>query len=357
MRAKATWGIVLAILGVLSIAAAAILSWVVVPMRKELPADTLEVRHFDGTAKLLLNAQALTGGDLRDAVLANVPVTADVTVKVLATAGDAAQVSNSNVLMAGGQTLGQTSATYALDRKSLEATTNIPSDWNVEQHQGLALGFPIGVEKKDYTGWVSDTQMTTPIKYEREENKGGVNTYVYTSTVDAAPIKDESVLANLPKALSQSALGGLSAVLPLTDQQKATLAQVLPRLDDPIPLSYSYESTSTYWVEPTTGIVVDTDTEEIRKAGIGGTGGAVLAAVPISDVTTKFTDQQVTDAANEASAKKNSLNLYGSTLPWILAGAGVVLLVVGLALLLTGRGRGNSPAVEAGASPITQPPP
>ncbi len=188
MRAKTGLGIGLAVLGLLSLAAAAILAWVVVPDRKELPADTNTVRQFDGTARVLLNPQALAGGDLRNALRANVPVTAERTVKVLATDGDAAQVSDERTLLAGGQPAGQTSATYAVDRTSLEATTSIPSDWDVTPHQGLTVSFPIGAKQQDYTGWVSDTQSTAPVTYEREENKGGVNTYVYTSTVSAAPI-------------------------------------------------------------------------------------------------------------------------------------------------------------------------
>jgi Porin PorA len=357
MRARTGLGIGLAVLGVLSLAAAAILVWVVVPNRKELPADTNTVRQYSGTAKVLLNPQALAGGDLRNALRTNVPVTAERTVKVLATDGNVAQVSDERVLLGGGQPIGQTSAKYAVDRKTMEAaTTGFPSDWSVDPAQGLTVTFPIGSEKIDYTGWVSDTQTTTPITYEREETKGGVNAYVYTSTVAAAPIKDQDVLANLPPALPQTVLGGLAAVLPLTDQQKAGLAQALPLLANPVPLSYTYEATSTFWVEPTTGIVVDVDREEIRKAGIGGPGGAVLAAIPIYDVTTRYTDQSVTAAANEAKDKKDDLTLYGTTLPWILAGLGALLLVVGVVLALTGRRRGPT-QITAGAGTTQRMPP
>jgi hypothetical protein len=262
------------------------------------------------------------------------------------------------VLAAGGQPIGQTSAKYAVDRKTMEAaTTGFSSDWPVDRAEGLTISFPIGSEQKNYTGWVTDTQTTAALTYQREENKGGVNTYVYTSTVAAAPIKDSNVLANLPPALPLTVLGGLAAVLPLTDQQKAGLAQALPQLADPVPLSYTYEATSTFWVEPTTGIVVDVDREEIRKAGIVGPGGSMLAAVPIYDVTTKFTEQSVTAASNDAKDKKDDLTLYGTTLPWILAGLGALLLVVGLVLALTGRRRRGSTAVTADAGTTQRMPP
>jgi len=358
MRAKTGLGIGLAVLGLLSLAAAAILAWVVVPDRKVLPADTNTVRQFAGTAQVLLNPQALAGGDFRNALRTNVPVTAERTVKVLATDGNFAQVSDDRVLRAGGQPIGQTSAKYAVDRKSMEVvTTGFPSDWPVDQAQGLTVTFPIGSEQKDYSGWVSDTQTTAPVTYEREETRGGVNTYVYTSSVAAAPIKDPDVLANLPQALPLAVLAQLAAVLPLTDQQKAGLAQAAPFLANPVPLSYTYEATSTFWVEPTTGIVVDVDRREIRKAGIGGPGGSVLASVAVYDVATKFTDQSVTAAVDEANDKKSDLTLFGTTLPWILAGVGALLLVVGLVLALTGRsGRGGTPVTADTGTTQRMPP-
>jgi hypothetical protein len=352
-------GIGLAVLGILSLVAAAILAWVVVPNRKVLPADTNTTRQFEGTARVLLNPQALAGGNLREALLTNIPVTAERTVKVVATDGNVAQVSDGRVLTAGGRPAGQTSASYAVDRKTLEvAQTGYSSDWSVDTvAEGLTVSFPIGSQKQDYTGWVPDTQTTTPITFAREESKGGVNTYVYTSTVPAGEIKDPSVLSSLPPALPKTLLGSLAGVLPLTDQQKAGLAQALPLLAEPVPLQYTYEATSTFWVEPTTGIVVDVERQETRKAGIGGPGGSVLAFVPIYDVTTKYTSQSVADATSEATSKKDDLNLYGTTLPWILAGLGALLLIVGLVLALTGRRRGTGTPATAEAGTTQRMPP
>ena len=345
MRARTGWGVGLAVLGVICIAVAAILAWVVVPSKKQLPADTDTVRQFDGTAKVLLNPQALASNDLKSAILNNVPVTAKREVKVTATDGSAAQVSDDRVLQASGQPIGQSNAAYAVDRTSLEATTDHPSDWQVAQHEGLTVSWPIGSQQQDYTGWVNETQTTTPIKYVRQEDHGGVSTYVYTASVPATPIKDKQVLSALPPAIPQGTLGSLAAALPLPAEVKAGLAQALPQLSNPVPLSYTYESTSTYWVEPTTGIVIDTEREDIRKAGIGGPGGKVLAAVPVYDVTTKFTSQSVADAASDANDATSTINTYGKTLPWILGIVGLLALIAGLVLALTGRGRGGTPAV------------
>jgi hypothetical protein len=351
MRARTAnvWGAALAVLGVLCLAAAAILVWVVVPDRKELPADTDTIRQFDGTARMLLNPQALAAGDLAGALRTNVPVSAQRQVRVLATDGDMAEVSDVRSLSAGdGQPLGRTEATYAVDRSSLQAAPDAPAEWNVVDHEGLTVTWPIGAEQRDYTGWVNETQTTTTLRYAREESKGGVQTYVYESESQAAPVKDEQVLETLPPALPKGVLTTLAGALPMTPETRAQLAQVLPQLADQVSLGYTYQVVSTYWVEPTTGVVVDTQRQEVRSAGISLPDGTVAGSLPVYDVMTAFTQQSVQEAADDASGAKGSIDLFGRTLPLILLIAGLVALAAAVALFLLGRRSRPSPAVSAG---------
>jgi hypothetical protein len=335
MGARRAWGTGLAVVGAVGLIGAGVLAWVVVPNRKQLPADTFTTRDLDGTAKVVLDAQALSAGDFRAALKVDTPVTAQRTVAVKATDGSAAEVSDQRQLTAGGQSIGQSQVTYAVDRTSLEATTPA-SGWQVTPHQGLTVSFPIGSQKQQYTGWVSETQTTTPLNYDREESRGGIATYVYTAKTAAAPIKDPQVLASLPAALPTTALGALAAVLPIPPELQAALAKALPQTTEPVPLSYTYESTATYWVEPTTGVVVDTEREEIRKAGVGS-GALSVTGLPIYDVTTRYTSASVTAAATDAKNARDSARVFGTVVPWALAGVGAVLLVVGLVLALTRR--------------------
>jgi hypothetical protein len=346
------WAIGLAVLGVLCLAAAAILAWAIVPGKKELPADTNTTRQFSGTAALLLNPAAVGSGNLREALLTNVPVAAQRTVKVLATDGDQAEVSDARTLTtADGQPIGQTSATYAVNRKTLEAASDPPSSWQVVDHEGLTVSFPIGTKQQDYTGWVSDTQSTTPLKYIRQESKNSLNTYVFEAKTQAQPIKDEQVLATLPPQLPAGTLAALAGSLPIPAEVKAQLGQLLPQLGDPVKLSYTYQSDTTFWVEPTTGIVVDLERKETRNVGLGLPSGGVLPAAPVYDVTTSFTDQSVTAAANEASDKKNQIQAYGTTWPLILLIVGIVAILAAVALfVMSGRGRGPAAAGGPGGA-------
>jgi hypothetical protein len=331
------WPLPLALLGLLGLALAAILAWGVAPGRKQLPADADTTREFSGTANALLNQQAIDGGNFDDALVTNVPVTGQRRVRVLETNGNAARVQDDRTLMAGGQTIGTTSHTYAVDRRSLEPTTDFPAEWNVEPHQGLTVSFPIGAEQRDYTGWVPDTQSTTPIRFVREESRGGVNTYVYEADAPAAPIRDEAVLDTLPANLSREELQGLAPSLPISPEQRSMLVSALPALPDQVAITYTHESGATYWVEPTTGIVIDTQQQMVRTATIGGPGGSVLATMPVFNVDSRFTDGSVSAAASDANDRRNALNMVGSTWPWVLGTLGLLALLAGLLGLLARR--------------------
>lgn len=343
MRSKAAigWGTGLGVLGVLCLAAAAVLVWVIVPNSKQLPADTDTTRQFDGMAAILLNPQALASGDLRAAVVRDAPVSATRTVKVVNTDGDVAQVEDRRALSVAGQQVGQTDAMYAVDRSSLGAVEEYPSDWTVVDHEGLTVSWPIGSDKSDYTGWINETQSTAPIRYVRDEEKAGLDTYVYQLQSQPAPIKDEQVLATLPRAIPRGSLAELAQNLPLPDATKAQLGQALPQLPDPVPLSYQYQVSSTFWVEPTTGVVVDTEREEVRIAGLTLPNGTVVGEVPVYSVTTAFTDQSVQEASNDADDSKSTIDLVGTALPLALAVLGVILLAAAVVLIIAGR---RSPA-------------
>src|SRR5688572_1227789 len=157
-KGRTATGVLLAVLGIVSLAAAAVLNRVVVPDQKQLPADTNVTRQFDGTAATLLNASALATADPSKILLRNVPVTADRTVTTVAVEGDAAQVRDVRELKSAGQSIGKSETVFAVDRKTLEAAQTFPSDWPVARHEGLTISWPIGAEKRDYVGWVGDTQ-------------------------------------------------------------------------------------------------------------------------------------------------------------------------------------------------------
>jgi hypothetical protein len=341
--------VALAAVGALCLIAAAALVWVVLPNQARLPADTNVTRTFDGTAKLLLNPTALAAGDLTKVLLRDVPVTAERTVKTLDSDGDVARVSDTRTLRtADGTDLGGSEAAYAVDRTSLEAADDHPDGWDVVDHSGLTVSWPIGTEKKDYVGWVGDTRTTTPLRYARTQERDGVDTYVFEAAVAAAPIKDEQVLAALPESLPPAVLGQLAAVLPVPAELQAQLAQVVPRLTADVPLTYTYESTSTYWVEPETGVVVDVERTEIRKVGLELPGTPVPPSIVVYDVTTAVTDASVSEATDDATDGRDAIRLFGTILPVVLLIVGILALLPAVAKAVAGRRRTPTEPEQAG---------
>jgi hypothetical protein len=349
MRSRAVIGSVLAIIGVLLMGAAATLHYVVVPRQSKLPTDTDETRHYAGTANVLVNPQALAAGDRTRGILTNIPVNATRVVQVVASTGSAAQVTDKRSLStANGQAIGATSNTYAVERRSLEATSSHPSDWTVQPAHGLTVSFPIPSKKQDYTGWVAETQTTTPLKYTREESRNGINTYVYQVTVSPTPIKDKQVLGALPPSLSVNVL----QTLPIPDQLKAGLAQALPQLGNPVQLAYTYSATATYWVQPTSGRVIEVQQDEKRQAGLAALSN--IPGIPVYDVATQTTQASINDAVNLANHDSNRINNYSRTLPIVLGAIGVVLLIGGIVLAVTGRRRPPGVPPTATATPATE---
>ena len=93
------WGVVVAVFGVLMLAGAAVLRFVILPGSMQLPADTNEKVVYSGTMTAL-NAAALQRGDAKNAVIRDLPVMIQRTIKVEQTDGNKALVSDSSVITA-----------------------------------------------------------------------------------------------------------------------------------------------------------------------------------------------------------------------------------------------------------------
>ncbi len=342
------WPIPLALLGLLGLALAAILAST--GSNRELPTDFNAQRGLSGTAASLLDQQALQSGDFDGALQSDVDVDGQWTTRVVETSGDNARVLSERSLSVDGSALGTSSHFYAVNRQSMEPASGAPDSWDVTPHQGLVVGFPAGAEQRDYSGWVSDTQTTAPIRFVREEEREGMNTFVYQSDVPATPIRDQDVLSSMPSSLTRAQLQGLvaSSDLPLADDQRQALTQALPGLPDQVPLNYTYQATTTYWVDPTSGQIIDLQQQQIRNATIGGPGGAVLANLPVFNVNTQFTPDAVTAAANQAESLGNTMGGGGRAWPWVLGTLGAIALLAGLLGLLARRRPAPAPAMPQG---------
>jgi hypothetical protein len=311
--------------GATLVLSAGVVRWGVAPARAVLPGDTDTTRTYTGVAATLMNPAALTSTTSGPLVLRNVPITVTHRTRVLATKGGNALVSDAKSVQAGGRTVAAVDQRYAVDRTDLTRGSGYP---DVVEQSGITFNWPIRAQAHDYTGWVSDTRRTAPLHYTGRAERGGVPTYVFTTTTAPAAITDPQVLASLPASEPKAALPQLAAGLDLPAAQLAQLVSVLPSLPDPVRLSYTYQVSATYWVQPSSGIVVDLEQHEVRTLALDVAG----LAVPVTRVMDiSFTSPAATLAAAAADARDrgNAVTLIYGRLPLGLLVAGLVLLLAG----------------------------
>ncbi len=249
-----------------------------------------------------------------------------------------------------GRRIGGISSQYAISRTTFEATASHPSGWSVTNAKGLTVNWPIGAKQQNYTGWVPFTETTTPLKYVRQEQRGGINTYVYQASVPATPIKNQQVLQSLPKTLPVSLIQGGAKVGLIPASLAASLAKVFPHATT-IPVGYLYQSTATYWVAPATGIVVDLSVTEKQVGGVALPTGKIVPVLPVLSDSYHASPASVQAAADDATNGSNTIQTFGTTLPIVAAVVGFVLLALAVIFWMRGRRHGVAgPTPEVGGT-------
>ncbi|PZS26968.1 MAG: hypothetical protein DLM59_17245 [Pseudonocardiales bacterium] len=320
-------------LGLLLMLAAGGVRWFVAPALAVLPGNTDTTRNYTGTAALLLNPSALTSPAAGDLLVRNAPITVAHHTKALGTKGGSALVSDAAVITAGGKPVASVDHHYAVDRSDLGRGSGYGG---VVKQTGLTFNWPIHTRKQNYVGWVADTGKTTPLRFTGAAKRGGVSTYVFTTAAAAAPITDPLVLKALPQSLPKSTVAQLAAGLNLTPAQLSTFRAVLPSLPDPVPFSYTYQVSATYWVAPASGIVVDVTQHEVRTLNLS-LGGAAVPVTPVMDITFRSSPSTLKAAATDARDKGKAIHRIYRTVPLGLLVVGAVLFLLGLVGVLLGR--------------------
>lgn len=354
MNRKLLGGLLL-VLGIVLIAAGLVVMFVIVPGMKQFPEDVDTTRVYAGTMPVMLNPETFE-------FMNDIEVDLERHFETEEVDGDIALVLEDQLLSTQGQPLTQIIKRHAIDRETMMFVDDYPESWAEKEgfapREGLVLGWPIDTEKKDYDGWSDDYQSIVPLVFvdEREHPRAGIDTYYFTSESGPQPIVPAAVDAmGLPTELTHEQIAGLIGGLDVNPM----IAQALPMLiqqaewPDPVPLSYVYEYTGEYWIEPQTGVLIDTHKIEIRKAGFSEELMLNLAArieelpvevdpaligellpVTVFHLDYQATDDTVQEAKDDAQEVIDQLNLFGTTLPIAAIVIGLVLGVVGAFLFM-----------------------
>jgi len=340
-------GWILAIVGAVLIVAGGLVMLVVVPGMKKLPADTDTTRHYEGTLAAQLDPATFT-------FVRDVPIELTRHFAVVETDGDLALVKEERTMTSGGKPIQQVVSHYAIDRSTMLASDEYADAWAKTEgfipREGLVLSWPMDTEKKDQTGWSDDYMSTVPLVFDGEvtHERSGMKTYLFTSKSGPRPIDPAMVAAmGLPTELPRKQLEAMVAQANLSPLVASMLPKLLASIPgDTVPLAYYYAYEGKYWIDPATGIIVDTEKHEVRKAGIAD---EVLAETPlanlpeeqkdqarvaVSDFTYTATDQSVDDARADAEDAGGKIRLYGTVLPGVAVIVGAGLLVIGVISLM-----------------------
>ena len=312
------------------------------------------MRNYDGQIRTLVNPVALRQGNFAGAIKVGLPETLRRQVKVLQTSGNTALVQDATTVTAAGRPVGGLTSKYAIDRTSFQATSSHPSSWSVTDAKGQTFNWPIGAKQQNYTGWVPYTLTTTPLKYSGQAQRNGINTYVYQATVPATPVKNTQVLAGLPKSVPVSSFQSAAKAGLVPGTMLAGLAKAFPGVSS-VPLGYVYQATSTYWVAPATGIVVDASTNEKEIAGVALPTGTIVPVLPVLSDSYKYSSSSVQGAVTDANNGSSTISLFGTILPIVAGVLGFVLVVLAVVLWMRSRRPGVGSREDLGSGPDLDP--
>jgi len=336
------------VIGIILLVAAGLMAWWITPSYiARLPSDYNKTRTYTGTIKSLLNPAAVATGNLAAAIRTGLPATLTENVKTTQTSGNTAQIQDTRTITTSGTKVAALKWHYAVNRQTLEATSSHPSNWSVTPAKGLTVSWPLGAKKQNYTGWVPLTHTTTPLKYVRQVQQGGITTYEYHASVPPTRITDSQALAGLPTSLPTALVPRLAAAGLVTPSQVAGLSAAFPGATS-IPLGYTYQASNNYFVAPATGLVVNVANDESEVGGIALPTGTIIPILPVLADTYHATPASLSAAVNDANNGSSTITTWGVTVPIIGAALGFLLVLLAIFLWMRKRSRGRPVEVEHG---------
>lgn len=316
---RASW--IISSVSVLLVAAGAVSKFAVYPELHQIPEDIKGNMKFEGVLTAL-DPKALERGDFANAIIRDLPVTADREVKGVHTSGSTIVLNDrTEIYGPTGQVVSTSEHQYALDRfNALERST--PGGATAEPHEGLTSAFPLEPEKRDYPFWDAETQTAVTAKYSGSEKRHGRTVYVYRISAQG-PVKDPVLLPALPPALPKAALQALNPTAPLADAP------------DPVPLTYTSRTEMVGYVDSETGVAIALDSDKAVTAYAQG-----VEVFPVAAGKLGSTDDSQADLADQAAT--------GALAFWVLSEAGpygawaLAAVLIGLAVWLERRKRGET---------------
>jgi hypothetical protein len=172
--------------------------------------------------------------------------------------------------------------------------------------KGQYFKFPFNTQQKAYPFWDGVLRDAPEAKYQATETIKGLKVYRFVQDI---PDREIGTQPNLAGALFRS------------DQPSVTA-------------TVRYANRRTLWVEPETGVIIRGQEEQKRRFVFNG------VEVPALVGTIGYNDATVSANADEQSGNAPSLAALRTVFPWLLAGLGLVVALIGLWLVRPWQDRG-----------------
>lgn len=178
---------------------------------------------------------------------------------------------------------------FATDRHTAEAL-NAPQYLppSAEEKEGLVNKWPFDARRSNYDYWDGMVGEAVPAVYEGSEDIEGLTTYKYVVDVPETPA---------------TVVGEVEGI---------------------------YSTEKELWIDPVTGSIIKQTQHEVRTLDSGD---------PLLDLQLGFTDEQVSENVEAAKENGGRLQMLERTVPLAAGALGLVLLLAGAALFVTGRRR------------------
>jgi hypothetical protein len=210
------------------------------------------------------------------------------------------------------------------DRRTAELRngrgSQVNSDSNVRQ-TGVGLFWPVDVKQKTYPFFDITTKRAWPMTYAGEDRTQGIRTYRFVQAIP--PTVTDTIKPGVPASLFALPPAQLSK-LPGYDKKNNAVA-----------VNRVYQATTTVWVDPRTGAPVNQ--EQQVKTTLRTSDG--IDRLVVGDLDLKMTPESQKHLVDRSDSDAKYVVLFRTWLPYGGAAVGLVLLLLGLGLMISGRRR------------------
>jgi hypothetical protein len=201
----------------------------------------------------------------------------------------------------------------AFDRRTQEAINccGVSLNGAPARHSGIEYKFPFDAEKKTYQYFDTTLGKASDMTYKGSETVEGVSVYRYEQVIEPTKIAELEVPGSL-----------------------------IGRTETSVPVDRYYSNVRRVWVEPTTGVIVKGQEEQLSTLR-DDTAEDVLT---VTDAVLTFDDDTVAEQADTAKENKRLLDILKTLGPLVTGLLGIILVVVGLVIALR---RGDDDTYDA----------